>query len=93
MKYIYADRTIFYEDKKFLLDWCEEERPFIQDKETKEKTYINMLDISHFWWMKGKRKWNLKLYRSERKTKEINRGYKIEEVEGCLCSLTSEIIC
>ena len=48
MKYIYADRTIFYEDKKFLLDWCEEERPFIQDKETKEKTVEKLAEHLNF---------------------------------------------
>jgi len=92
MKYVYADRTLFLKEKKYLLDWCEEERPFIQDKTTKEKTYINMIDISNFWWIKGKKKWRLKLYRNEKTEIEINRVYKKEIVEGCLCSLSSEIV-
>lgn len=92
MKYEYVDRTIFFHDKKLELNWTDEEKPFIQDKKTKEKTYINMDDISHFWWVKGKRRWVLKLYRDMKKKKEINRGWKTEIVEGCLCSLSSEVI-
>lgn len=92
MKYLYADRTIFYHDKKLLLDWTEEERPFIKDKKTKEKTYVNMESISHFWWIKGRRKWVLKLYRDMERTIEINRVHRKDKVTGCLCSLSSEII-
>lgn len=92
MKYSYADRTIFFKEKKYLLDWCEEERPFIQDKLTKKKTYINMVSISHFWWITGKKKWVLKIYRDKPIQVEINRVYKTEIVDGCLCSLSSETI-
>lgn len=95
MKYLYADRTIFLEDKELLLDMFpdNDDGPYLQNKKTKEKTFITMEDISNFHWIKGKKKWHLKLYRTERQYNiEINKGFKKEIVDGCLCSITSEII-
>lgn len=94
MKYNYADRTIFLEDKKILLNMFpdDEDRPYIQNKKTKEKTFITMQDISNFTWIKGKKKWHLIIHRDDPKEVDINRVYKIEKVPGCTCSITSEII-
>lgn len=94
MLYKYVDRTIFLEDKEILLNMYpdDEDKPYIQNKKTKEKTFITMHDISNFTWEKGKKKWHLKIHRDDPTERDIKRFNKTETVPGCTCSITSEII-
>ena len=93
MTYIYRDRELFLGNKKYLLEWCDGV-PYIQNLETKEKTFIQMIDISNFVWVVNKIKYHLNIDRSTRrpaKEKKWN-GFKNIEVEECDCTLKTEKI-
>lgn len=91
MKYVYAAGNIIFGKEKWILDTTSEERAFI--KKGKLKIYVNKIDISHFWWIEGHKKWTLKIYRKELvKNIRIWDRYRAIVIDGCYCSISTETI-
>lgn len=91
MKYVYAAGNILFGKENWKLDTTSEPVPFI--KKNKQKIYINKIDFSHFWWVEGRKKWTLKIYRQE-KVKNVKVWDRFRNIitDGCYCSISSEII-
>lgn len=98
MIYIYRDRILYLNQKKYLLEWCEGE-PYIQNLETGEKTFVEMHSVSKFSWVKNKIKYTLKINReTKRPSKDKvwkSTGFKkpgFEEVWECDCTVSTKKI-
>lgn len=98
MIYTYRDRILYLGKKRYILEWCEGE-PYIQNIDTKEKTNIEMIDISNFVWVKNKTKFHLNINRATRRVAKEKvwkaTGFKkpcFEEVEECDCTVSTDKI-
>ena len=79
-------------NKRFKLNFAEE-KPFLENLATRKKTYIHMIDISHFWWDENGIHWTLKLDRGNtKKTMALDRNGKETIDYQCDCSISSEKI-
>ena len=88
----YKNGIIEYGDQKLKLNFAEE-HPFLENVRTKKKTYVHMLDMSHFWWDKNGIHWTLRIDRkSVVKSPSVDYMGKETIDYECDCYISSEKI-
>lgn len=94
MKYVYRDGIVYYNGEKLMLNWSDEEKPFLQDMKTGRKKHIEMHSISKFSWIQSKTRFTLKIDRTSRRPakEKVWDRYRFVEVEECDCTISTEKI-